>query len=284
MQRIAKHSYCILPAAAAALLWSSMGFLGCAPDTDGINTTGGTSSNQNNTAGLDALPAGAISFFNSGACPTGWTPFAEGAGRVLVPTVGADPALVATGEPLLDGEERMHGHGMNAEVDLNGVSYAGVAGEANHGVAAQQKTVISGAMDKASAGLPYVQLLVCKKLSAKRIETAKIPRGLLMFWNGAQCPEGFSQPIATQGRYMVGLPEGAAAGLSFGGTSLKSEEIRTHKHDIQGTLTTTSHGIALASGCCADGYAQNAEYPFSGASDEIAADMPAITLLQCEKM
>lgn len=283
MQRIARSAFWMLPAA-AALLWTAMGFTGCAPDSDDIQTTGGSSSNQNNTAGLDALPAGAISFFNRAACPTGWTPFAEAAGRVLLPTVGADAPLVTVGEPLADAEERMHGHGVSAEVDLNSVSYAGVAGEANHGVAQAQKVSIAGAAEKASSGLPYVQLLVCKKLAGKRLETTQIPRGLQMFWNGAQCPEGFSQPAATQGRMLVGLPDGAPAGLSFGGTSLKSEEVRTHQHTVNGTLATTSHGIALASGCCADGYAQQADYPFSGSSDGVAVDMPTITLLQCEKM
>jgi hypothetical protein len=260
------------------------GFAGCAPGSDDLpitTTTGG--STQNVPEAGDALPGGAISFFNKTSCPEGWTPFADGAGRVPVPTVGEEPPLAMQGEPLADGEDRLHNHAVEATADVGSASFAGIAGESNHGVAGQQKVTIAAAAEKTSSGLPYVQLLACKKLGEPRPGAAPLPPGLLMFWNGTSCPEGFEQPIATQGRVLVGLPKDAPPGLSFGGTSLKPGEGRPHGHAVSGTFTTTSHGIALASGCCADGYAKDGAYPYAGSTDETNIGLPTIELLQCQK-
>ncbi|NUQ75255.1 MAG: hypothetical protein HUU21_17020 [Polyangiaceae bacterium] len=232
----------------------------------------------------DALPAGAISFFNATSCPVNWTPFAEAKGRFLVPTIGQDPPLKTVGEPLKDGEDRMHSHAVTAEADLDAVSYAGIAGEANHGVAGQQKVTLAAPAAKVSSGLPYVQLLACKKLGSIQAGAVPVPKGFLMFWNGASCPAGYSQPIATQGRMLVGVPKDAPPGLSFGGKSLASAEDRKHGHDVAGSFMTSPHGIALASGCCADGYAKDGQYDYAGATDEGNAGLPVIQLLQCQKM
>jgi hypothetical protein len=255
-------------------------FSACAGSDEIPGTTGASTQ----TPAPDSLPAGAISFFNATACPKNWTPFVEGKGRFLVPTIGQDPPLKTSGEPLKDAEDRLHGHAVTAEADLAAASFAGVAGESNHGVAGQQTAVIAAPAAKVSTGLPYVQLLACKKLGEPRAGSAPAPKGLLMFWNGTSCPEGYSQPIATQGRMLVGLPKDAPPGLSFGGTSLKSAEARTHSHEVAGSFATTPHGIALASGCCADGYAKDGEYEYAGSTDEVTAGLPTVQLLQCQKM
>lgn len=266
-----------------ALIPLGASFSACSSGSDDLPTTTGDTTQTMPPTG-DALPAGAISFFKVAACPEGWTPLAEGKGRFPIPTIGQDPPLKTAGEPLKDGEDRLHGHALSAELELAAVSYAGVAGEANHGVAAQQTVPIAATADKASSGLPYVQLLACKKLGEPRPGTAPLPKGLLIYWNGTTCPEGFSQPIATQGRMVVGLPKDAPPGLSFGGTSLKSAETRKHMHGVAGSVTTTPHGIALASGCCADNYAKDGQYDYAGSSDEVGAGLPTIQILQCQKM
>lgn len=265
----------------AGLLPLAAGFFACSPGSDEIP---GATGPQTVPPALDSLPAGAISFFKAAACPEDWTPFAEGKGRFLVPTIGQDPPLKTSGEPLKDGEDRLHGHAVTAEADLAATSFAGVAGESNHGVAGQQTVTITAPAAKVSSGLPYVQLLACKKLGEARPGNTPVPKGLLMFWNGASCPEGYSQPIATQGRMLVGLPKDAPPGLSFGGTSLKSAEVRKHGHEVSGSFATSPHGIALASGCCADGYAKDGEYEYAGATDEVSAGLPTVQLLQCQKM
>jgi hypothetical protein len=280
--RAARQASTVTIAIGLSLVMSS---LGCAPGSDNIPTTDGvTTQNTGEPKEGDALPNGAISFFNSPSCPSGWAPFSEGGGRISVPTIGSDQPLIVKGAPLKDGEDRAHGHSIQAEASLTAVSYVGAAGGGNHGVAQAKTVTILATGEKVSSGLPYVQLLTCKKLAQPRAGAAPIPHGLLIFYNGTECPEGFTQPMATQGRMMVGAPDGAPTGLSFGGTSLKSGEGRAHTHDVSGTLTTTSHGIALASGCCGDGYAKNGDYPYAGNAEEERVELPTVQVLQCQKM
>jgi hypothetical protein len=272
------------PLALALGVSVSLGFTGCSSDSSAVPDGTTTQTLPPDTEKGDPLPGGAISFFNSPACPEGWAPFAEGAGRIAVPTVSADDPLVMKGTPLKDGEDRTHNHLFDAEATLTPVSYVGATGGGNANVAEAKAVTITGPVDKVSSGLPYVQLLACKKLGAPRPGSLPIPRGLLIFFNGTSCPAGWSQPIATQGRMMVGVPEGAKPGLSFGGTSLTSGEARAHGHDVNGSLKTTSHGIALASGCCGDGYAKDGEYLYSGGTDDVGVELPTVQVLQCQKM
>lgn len=269
----------------ARLLAVSLGValcsLSCA-ETDNVKT-GGTPTPPVTTKEGDSLPGGAISFYNAKACPKGWVPFADGAGRVVVPLTGSDEPLVIHGTPLKDGEDRTHGHSFEASLSLTAVSYAGIAGEANHGVAGAQVVTFPGAGEKASSGLPYVQLLACKKLGEPVAFGASIPKGMMIYYNGVACPEGWKQPVATQGRMLVGLPDMAMAGVTFGGAALKSGEGRIHSHNVTGELATTTHGIALASGCCGDGFAKNDTYAYSGKTTEDRADLPTIQVLQCQK-
>lgn len=273
-----------LPLALAVGALMAASPLGCA-DSDGVPVTesGGTQTTPPITKKGDSLPGGAISFFNSPTCPEGWATFQEGAGRVLVPTTGADKPLVTKGAPLKDGEDRLHGHDASAELTLSNVSYVGVAGGGNNGVAGAQTITLSTPVEKASSGIPYVQLLVCKKLGEPLPGAAAVPRGLMIYFNGAACPDGYTQPMATQGRMLVGLPKSATAGITFGGSALKSGEDRAHAHAVNGKLTTTPHGIALGSGCCGDGYAKDGEYAFVGASTDDRVDLPTIQVLQCQK-
>ena len=82
--------------------------------------------NQVGPAGpAGAAPVGAVVFFNLTACPTGWTEFANAAGRTLVgrPTGGSVGGMVGTA--LTNLENRTHTHGVTVdplafESDLNG--------------------------------------------------------------------------------------------------------------------------------------------------------------------
>jgi hypothetical protein len=71
------------------------------------------------------------------------------------------------------------------------------------------------------------------------------------------------------------------AGAKFGGPPLDPGELRGHTHDLAGTLATSPKGIALASGCCAGGYAKNGSYPFSGATASASAAPPYLPLVAC---
>lgn len=231
----------------------------------------------------DSLPAGAVSFFHRKTCPVGWEPFALAQGRTVVPSIGRDPVGNTQGEPLSDREERAHQHMLSGNVSTEAVSYIGIAGEANHGVARSGTYALSLRSEPATAGLPYLQLLICRKSGAPHPKKAPPPTGTLLFFSASACPAGWMQPALTQGRFLVALPDGAQSGLTFGTPSLTTTESRPHRHGAQGSLSTASHGIALASGSGAGGYARDGRYAFTATSDESAVDLPYVQLLQCQK-
>ena len=231
----------------------------------------------------DSLPAGAVSYFNRRTCPVGWEPFSLGVGRTVVPSVGGDPVGNPQGEPLADSEERVHGHTLSGSVSTSSVSYIGIAGEANHGVARAGSYAVSLTASPAPSGLPYLQLLTCRKTGAPNPQKAPPPSGMLLFFSASACPPGWVQPVSSQGRFLVGLPDGAKSGLSFGGPSLTSTESRLHRHSGSGQIRTSSHGIALASGSGAGGYAKDDGYAYQMMSSEGATGLPYVQLLQCQK-
>jgi hypothetical protein len=226
----------------------------------------------------DGLPQHAVGFFRAGACPAGWAPYADGAYRVLLPS----PTGVGTtrGAPLVTGEERTHPHAGAVAATVPEVSYVGAPGGGNAGVGAAGTRVATAAVQPAPAGLPYVQLLVCRKIDAPPPGAPAPPSGLLVFVDAPACPAGFTAADAER-RFWVGLPEGAAAGATFGGAPLDDGEVRAHEHTLAGQLATSSHGIALASGCCAGGYAQNGAHEILGAVAASEATPPYLQLRAC---
>ncbi|HNN98327.1 MAG TPA: hypothetical protein PKI03_38950, partial [Pseudomonadota bacterium] len=155
--------------------------------------------------------------------------------------------------------------------------------EANHGVARAGSYAVSLTASPAPSGLPYLQLLTCRKTGAPNPQKAPPPSGMLLFFSASACPPGWVQPVSSQGRFLVGLPDGAKSGLSFGGPSLTSTESRLHRHSGSGQIRTSSHGIALASGSGAGGYAKDDGYAYQMMSSEGATGLPYVQLLQCQK-
>ncbi len=235
--------------------------------------------------GGDSLPMGAISLFNRKSCPGGWTPLDAAAGRTLVPTVGMQQPGATAGKPLDDGEDRTHGHGMPVALNLPSVNYAGIVGEGNHGVARAGSIPLTVTASPASAGLPYVQLLACQKQVPPEPSQRSVPVGTLMFFQSPECPQGWGQAGSTQGRVLIGVPDGATAGQRFGAAAgLGATTKRLHHHPFAGAITTTSHGIALVSGGGAGGYGKDGHHPYDGTSEDSEADLPYLQLLHYQKL
>ena len=63
-----------------------------------------------------------------------------------------------------------------------------------------------------STGLPYVQLLTCRKNAQAVPRPTPLPKGMQMYFDMVACPDGWKQTTATQGRLIVGLPQSAPPG------------------------------------------------------------------------
>lgn len=229
----------------------------------------------------DGLPVDAVMYFTGRLCPRGWAPYAEGVGRVAVPTASATLLGVQRGAPLTDGEDRAHGHTLAGSFAVPAVTYAGIAGCCNEGVGRAATLPFTAPAQSASAGLPYVQLLVCRKTGPAR--AALLPAGMMVYFAALRCPAGFTRPDEPQGHLPVAMPAGGLAGARFGATPPGSGETRAHRHDAAPTLSTASHGIALAGGCCAGDYAAHGAYRAAWTTSEAEAGPPTVQLLLCQK-
>ncbi|MFO0760555.1 MAG: hypothetical protein U0359_29005 [Byssovorax sp.] len=270
---------------APCLLWA------CAAGTEAgpaSSSTGGGSGTTTGTGGGgaaptgDALPSGAVSFFRGPSCPEGWKPFDAAGGRFLLPTLGAAAGGTKYGDPLASGEDRAHTHAIKGSFNVPSTSFAGVAGGGNHGVGVAGVVPFATTSDPASTNLPYLQLLVCRKAAEAAPRMTPLPHGMMVYFDTPTCPAGWKQAEDTQGRFPVGLPKDAPADLSFGGAPLSGPDARAHGHGKSAVLKTESHGIALASGCCGDGYAGNGMYIAGENTDESETGLPYIELLHCQ--
>ena len=232
----------------------------------------------------DSLPPGTVSFFNRNSCPTGWTALGTAAGRLLVPTLGAVGGGTFVGRPLASGEDRQHSHPFSASVTPPQTAFAGSASGTGANLATADPANFTGTTSSASTGLPYVQLLVCVKSAAPRPDLPPPPAGMMSFFsNISTCPSGWTQVAVTQGRFLVGLPDQGVAAVTFGGNALASQEDRGHTHPLRGSLTTISHGLTIADGSTATGYARNGTYSYVSTTDSTPADLPYLQLLHCQK-
>lgn len=243
---------------------------------------GGDAGGGGNGDGTDSYPTDTVSFFTGNACPTGWEPYAAGAGRTIVPTLGPGAGGATRGTPLTTGEDRTHTHVASPQVTLGSVSYALATGSGLN-VGAAGPVIMNGSTNAASSGLPYVQLLVCRKTAAPVAGAAPLPSGLMIYTAATSCPSGFSQAAATKGRFVVGLPSGGTNGATFGGSPIDASSTTVHTHTVAGNLVTTPYGVTGLSGCCGSGYAQNGTYPFSAASSDGDVGLPSVHLAQCQK-
>lgn len=230
----------------------------------------------------DSLPRDAVSFFNRSSCPQGWSPLGTAAGRFIVPTIGSVGGGTTVGTPLASAENRQHSHTFQTSLTPTTISITGSPGS-NANIAGSGTVSIDGTTQPASSALPYVQLLACRKTSDPLQDLPPPPSGLMSFFaNLTTCPSGWTQATVTQGRFIVGVPDNATTGLTFGGSALGSLEERSHGHTVRGSLVTGTYSFVLASGN-GTGYTRTGTYPFNVASSSDTADLPYLQLLHCQK-
>jgi len=224
----------------------------------------------------DPLPADTVAWFYRPTCPTGWVVYAPAMGRTIVPSTAGD-AGTTDGLALASGEDRSHDHSVSSSLVIPGpVSYAGLPGCCNMGVGQGGMDPVVGTASAASLGIPYVQLLACRKTVAPG--AGSIPDSALLFFVASSCPAGFADPSTPLERLVVGLPPGGTPGASFGGPDLATA---SHAHSIAASFAVPPHGIALVSNGAAAGYAAPGLVPFADDTAATASVFPYLEMLAC---
>jgi len=191
--------------------------------------------------------------------------------------------ITSSASPLTSGEDRLHSHSYSTAVVTTDVSYAGVDGCCNSNTAAAGTYNISGNGSLVSSGLPYIQLLTC--VSQVPTFDSNFPPETMLF-NEVSCPPNWNSSIEAPGRFLVALPNGAEAGATFGGASLKPGFTGNpdHHHSFEGSVGTNSCGVGLASGCCGGGYAGNGVYDYKDTSASAEIDLPYLSVPMCMQL
>jgi hypothetical protein len=204
----------------------------------------------------DNMPFMSLAYF-TGACPDGWTGLSGAKGRTLLPSPlgGGVGTMADANDPLSPGQAPEHTHHKaTGQVSTSSKEFVLVGSGPNHSPGKAGTYPMSGSTKSARSNLPYIQYNVCLK-TAQPSGEGTIPDGVMSFQNMPMCPSGWQEYSAAKGRHIVALPKDGQPAASFGGKALAPGELRTHTHDIEGTISFPSHNIAGASGCCAHGYA-----------------------------
>jgi len=237
-------------------------------------------------ASVDGFPMGAIAYFNLQSCPPGWETAAELAGFTLVPFASVPAGMLGqtVNPPLANGEDRTHAHTLSSSITVPEVKYVGIVGGGNSDTSKDGTFSITGDTDSVSAGIPYIQLLLCRKTAFQRAQNPPvgIPQTVAAFFETADCPTGWKLTPVTSGRFLVGLPSGGTPETAFGGPVLAVGENRTHGHGFSASFTIPSTGVGLGSGCCAEHYGAQGNFKFQGGTDSGAVGFPYAIVTQCQ--
>jgi hypothetical protein len=112
--------------------------------------------------GDDGVPWGTMAYFTGGACPTGWVPADNVAGRLVVAVGDGANGGIQVGVPMKDREDRAHTHDYAGQVDLPDKAIAGADGANDQG--AEKKTYsLAGTTAPSGSGYGFVQVQACVK-------------------------------------------------------------------------------------------------------------------------
>lgn len=237
----------------------------------------------------DVMPTFTISYFD-GPCPEGWdnTSMAPASGRTLLPTPRGGGSGGFVGDALSSQGAPSHAHAKaTGSITSPAKEFVLIDGCCNDNLGNSGTHDMSGSADTAESGLPYIQYNACLKTAAPK--SGSMPSGLLNF-SLMQCAGDFTTYNAASGRYIVGLNPNGQPAATFGGANLQPSEIRTHTHDMAGTMDFPESDVAGASGCCAHDYAGSGSVGFTGTSGvdttaskyDAAVQAPYYTAFLCQ--
>lgn len=230
------------------------------------------------------VPYGTLLYYSPdvSSCPASFIGYSPAHGRAIIPGYDESGTVPSEAPPLASTEDRVHNHSTYGTFATSSVSYAGIDGCCNNDPARDGTYSIKGVSSAASANVPYLQLLTC--LNKNESFDVSLPHGALLFSALLGCPDGWDIVSTVSGRFLVSLPYGGNAGLSFGGPSIPSSGAEPqHGHSVTGSVTLPSASVGLASGCCAGGYAATGTYPYEGATSQDTVSFPYLMVALCER-
>jgi hypothetical protein len=107
------------------------------------------------------------------------------------------------------------------------------------------------------------------------------PSGLVAYFPGGTCPDGWNEATVMQGRLAVGVLDGAAAGATVG-TPLGDREDRPHSHDYSADVKLSNHSVLAVDGSNDDGAAAKT-YTIPGTTTPSVSGLPFIQMKACVK-
>jgi hypothetical protein len=108
-----------------------------------------------------------------------------------------------------------------------------------------------------------------------------MPSGAIAFFAGGSCPQGWELASGAQGRLVVGVVDGGAAGVQVG-DPLADREDRQHTHDFTGSVALPGKGLLAFDGPNGDG-AEAKSYTVSGTTDPATSGLPFVQMQVCVK-
>ena len=108
-----------------------------------------------------------------------------------------------------------------------------------------------------------------------------VPAGVIAFFTGGACPEGWQVATTVQGRLVVGVTDGTKGSVTVG-APLGDQEDRTHQHTYTATVALASDNVAAADGSNDNG-ASAQTYTVTGATDMATSSLPFVQVQPCVK-
>ena len=112
----------------------------------------------------------------------------------------------------------------------------------------------------------------------------EIPKGMVAFFSGTDCPSGWSAPDYPRGRLILGTTEAGWVGQTFGFPALGDREDRQHTHDYIGYTRISGKPICGACGGRNElGARAGGTRRVEGDTEPATTRLPFIQYLVCEK-
>jgi hypothetical protein len=113
------------------------------------------------------------------------------------------------------------------------------------------------------------------------LSQAGMPKNMIFFMPGTDCPSGTSRVSNANGRMLLVTNDAGSIGATFG-SALADHEDRKHKHTAKVATNLNEHSISGASSCCNSQATTKGAHSADVETDEAASGLPFVQLLACK--